>query len=96
MPIEHEDKFVEVVATTWINQTTFPLYNSLFTIQLASWSHSLCFLPYIDNLYSAIWKNMMRIDLRVKKDHASNETDILCCKVLKVASSPNTAVKGVS
>lgn len=40
--------------TTWINQTTLVLYNSLFTIQLASWSHSLCFLPYIEILYSAI------------------------------------------
>lgn len=34
-----------IVASTWINQTTFSLYNSLFTIQLAIWSHSLIFLP---------------------------------------------------
>jgi hypothetical protein len=43
--------------STWINQTTFSLYSSLFTIQLANWSHSLCFLPYIDILYSAICNN---------------------------------------
>lgn len=39
---------------TWINHTTFSLYKSLLIIQLASWSHSLCFLPYIDIRYSAI------------------------------------------
>lgn len=44
---------------TWINHTTLSLYSSLLTIQLASWSHSLCFLPYIDILYSAICSNKM-------------------------------------
>ena len=51
--------FSQILVSTWINQTTFSLYNSLFTIQLAIWSHSLCFLPYIDILYSAICSNKM-------------------------------------
>lgn len=50
---------------TWINQTTFSLYNSLFTIQLAIWSHSLCFLPYIDTLYSAICSRKMEHQARL-------------------------------
>jgi hypothetical protein len=47
---------------TWISQTTFWLYSPLFTIQLASWSHSLCFLPYIDILYSAICESNRQAD----------------------------------
>ena len=56
--------FKERFISTWINQTTFSLYNSLLTIQLAIWSHSLCFLPYIDILYSAICSNQI--------DHQNN------------------------
>lgn len=46
---------------TSINHTTFWLHNWLFTTQLASWSHSHIFVPYIEILYSAICEKLLNI-----------------------------------